>query len=127
MKLLTNVKEVKASIGVNYIMVVNQFLTMPLYWNCNHFVDKVGIQNIFKRVRYQEVLENIHFAGNTKQDKTDKGYKIRPIMNHLNESFQTIFSNQLEQSIDKHMTNFKGRCSMRQHMKMKLIKWGFNW
>ena len=121
MKLLTNVKEVKAPIpiGVNYIMVVNQFSTIPLYWNWNHFVGKVGIQNIF--------LEFIHFADNTKQDKTDKSYKIRPIMNHLNESFQTIFSNQPEQSIDEHMTNFKGHCSMRQHLKMKLIKRGFNW
>ena len=46
-------------------------------------------------LREQETkkLQNLHFAGNPKQDKTDKGYKIRPIIDHLNESFQAVFSN----------------------------------
>ena len=47
----------------------------------------VGIQNIFMRARYQDVLQNLHFADNTTQNKKDKGYKIKPIIDHLNESF----------------------------------------
>ena len=61
----------------------------------------------------------------TKQDKTDKIFKIRSITDHLNESFQAAFSNKPEQNIDEHMTKFK-RCSlMRQYLKIKPIKWGF--
>ena len=63
-------EEMKAFIGVNYIMAVNQLPNIPVYWNCNHFVGNVGIQNIFTRTRYEEVLQNLHFANNTKQDKT---------------------------------------------------------
>ena len=73
-----------------------------------YFVGNDGIQNIFARTRYQVVLQNDHFADNTKQDKTDKGDKIR-IIDHLNESFQAVFSNKSEQCIDEYMTKFKER------------------
>ena len=55
-----------------------------------------GIQNIVTRTRYQEVLQNLHFAENTKQDKTVKYYKIKPIIDRLNELFQAVFSNESE-------------------------------
>ena len=79
-----------------------------MYWDCDHFVGSVGIQNIFTRKRSQEVL-NLYFVDNSKQDKTDKGYNIRPIINRLNESFQAAFLNEAEQSFDEHMIKFKER------------------
>ena len=84
---LANVEEMKSYIGVNYIMAVNQLLRMSIYWDCYYFVGKVSIGNMFTRIRYQEVLQNLHFVDKTKQDKTDKGYKTKPIIDHLNESF----------------------------------------
>ena len=81
-----------------------------IYWDCNHFIGNVGIQYIFMRTRwYQEVLQNNHFSDNTQQGKTDKGYENRPIIDHLDESFQVVFSNEPEQSIDEHMAKLKGR------------------
>ena len=74
----------EALIGVNYVMAVNQLPSIKMYWDCDQFIGNVGIQNIFTRTRYQEVLHNLHFAHNTEQDKTDKGYKIRPIIDNLN-------------------------------------------
>ena len=72
----------KTFIGVNYIVAVNQLPSIPMYWDCDYFIGNVGIQNIFTRLRYQEVLQNLHFADNTKQNKTDKGH--RPIIGHFN-------------------------------------------
>ena len=45
----------------------------------------------------------------------------------MNESFQVVLLKKPEKSIDKHMTKFKRRSSMRQHLKMKPAKWGFKW
>ena len=59
-------------------------------------------------LREQVFLQNNHFAGNTKQGKTDKDHKIR-IINHLNESFQAVFSIEPEQCIDEYKTKFKVR------------------
>ena len=84
MNSLTNAKEMKAFIGVNDIVAVKQLSSIPMFLNCNHLVGNVGIQNIFMRTRYQEVLQNLHFADNTKQNKTRKGYKIRSIIYYLN-------------------------------------------
>ena len=71
---LTNAKGMKAFIGVNYIMAVNWLPSMPMYLDCDHFLGNVGIQNIFTRTRFQKDLGNRHFADNTKQGKTDKGF-----------------------------------------------------
>ena len=43
----------KGLIVVNYIMVVKQLLSIPIYWNGDHFVGKADIQNNFTRTRYR--------------------------------------------------------------------------
>ena len=87
-------------------MTLNQLPSIPVFWDCNYLVGNVVIQNISARTRYQVVLQNNHFADNTKQDKTDKGNKIR-IIDHLNKSFQPVFSSEREQFIDEYTTKFK--------------------
>ena len=47
-----------------------------MFWDCNHFVGNVGIQNTFARPRKQVVFPNNHFANNTEQSKTEKDHKI---------------------------------------------------
>ena len=91
MKFLTNAQEMKVLICVNYFMTGNQLPSIPMFWDCNHFVGNVGIQNIFARPRNQVVFQNNHFADNTKQNKkkTDKGQKLG-IIDHLNELFQAV-------------------------------------
>jgi len=80
---VSNIEEMKAFIGVNYFMALNPLPNIQLYWDGNHFIGNVGIQNIFTRSRFQEILQNLHFSDNSNQDESDKGYKIRPIINHL--------------------------------------------
>ena len=74
----------KFVIGYNYIMTEKKLPSIPKNWDCDHFVGNVAIQNIFARTRYQDILQKNLFVDNTKQDKTDKGCKIR-IIDHLNE------------------------------------------
>ena len=57
--------------------------------------------------------------------KTDKAFKIRPVIDHLNSKFSDVLSHDSEQSIDEHMMRFKGRSGMKQYIKSKPIKWGF--
>ena len=106
-------------------MAVNQLPSISMYWDCDHFIGNNEIQNIFTRGRHQEILQNLRFKDNSKQDQTDKGYKICPIIDQLNKLFQESYSNEPKQSNDDHMTKFKGCSSMRQYLKMKPIKWGF--
>ena len=70
-------------------------------------------------------MQNLHFSDNTKDDKSDKGYKVRSLINHFNQSFSECVSDDCTQSIDEHMVKFTGRSSMKQYVKNKPIKWGF--
>ena len=123
----TNAEEMKAFIGINYLMGINQLPSIKMYWDADVFIGNSGIQNVSTRQRFSDILANLHFTDNMKADKDDKGNKIRPIIDHLNNAFRDIYSDEPEQSIDEHMTKFKGRSSMKQYIKKKPIKWGFKW
>ena len=69
-------------------------------------IDKY-IRNILTRNRFLEILRDLHFANNQLDDKTDRGFTT--------------------QSIDEHMTKFKGKHSARQYSKKKPINWDFKW
>ena len=77
------------------------------------------------RNRFCEILQNLHFSDNTYDDKTDRGFKVRPVIDHLSKKFAELLSNDKEQSIDKHMVKFKGCSGMKQYIKSKPIQWGF--
>ena len=70
--------KMKAFIGANYMMTLNQLSSIQIYLDCDcnvGIVGKAGLQNIFTRTIYKENLKNLHFADSTKQDKTDKRLK----------------------------------------------------
>ena len=67
------------------------------------------LENVMTRLRFESILRNLHFADNNSADKTDRGYKMKPIIDHLNEAFQSALSNLENQSIDEHMAKFQGK------------------
>ena len=74
------------------------------------------------RSRFEDILQNLHFSDNTKDTKSDKGYKVRSLINHFNQSFSNSVSNDDSQGVDEHMVKFKGRSSMKQYLKSKPTK-----
>ena len=82
-------------------------------------------QNTMIQNRFCEILQNLHFADNTYDDKTDRGFKVKPVIDHLNKKSVEVLKNNKEQSIDEHMVKFEGRSDMKQYVKYKPIKWDF--
>ena len=67
---LTNAMEMKTLIGVNYTMALNQLPIISIYCDCIHFVGNVGIQNMFRKTRYQEVTKpSLCQQGKTRQNR----------------------------------------------------------
>ena len=58
-------------------------------------------------------------------NKTDKAFKMKPVIDHINSKFSEVLLNDSEQSIDEHMMKFNGRSGMNQYIKSKPIKGGF--
>ena len=91
---ITNSNEMKAFLGTNYVMAVNQLPNLSMYWERDHLTGNNGIEDIFTRGRYQGILQNLYFEdnSNSKQNQTDKDYQIHSIIDHLNKSFQESYS-----------------------------------
>ena len=84
-------------------MAINKLPTIAEYWRVDNLIGNDGIQNTMIRNRFCEILQNLHFADNRKDDKT--AFKMRPVIDHLNSKFYEVLSNDSEQSIDEHMVN----------------------
>ena len=91
-------------------------------FSCSECTGNKKIQNVMTRTRFQSILQNLQFSNNNNDGKIDKSYKIRPVIEHLNKVFAETLSNSPFQSVDEHMCKFKGRSSMKQYIKNKLIK-----
>ena len=93
-------------------MAINKLHTIAEYWRVDNLIGNDGIQNTMIRNRFCEILQNLHFADNRKDDKTDKAFKMRLVIDPLNSKFSEVLSNDSEQGTDDHMVNFKGRFGM---------------
>ena len=119
---VTNDVEMKAFLRMNRIMTINKLPSIEHYWS----TDNQGLMDVMTKSRFKlEILHKVNFSDNDTADSNDKGNKVRPLIDHLNEVFQNAMANSPSQSIDELMIKFKGRPSMKQYLKSKPNKWGF--
>ena len=87
----TNVKEMMAFLGINYMVSINQLPTVQSYCECGQFIQNEGIRNTMTRQRFNDILRNLHFSENAKSDKNGKGFKICPVIDISITVFQMLF------------------------------------
>ena len=117
----------KAFPGINFIMGSNKLPSLEGYWSTDKCIGNERIQNVMTRTRFQSILQNLHFSNNNSDNKTDKSYKICPVIKHPNKVFAENLWNSPFQSVDEHMCKFLGRSSMKQYIKNKSFKWDFKY
>ena len=66
---VTNAAEMKAFLGMNYVMGVNKLPTIHHFWESDDYVGNEGIRNVMTRQHFKEILQNIHFASNSNQTR----------------------------------------------------------
>ncbi|XP_050551667.1 piggyBac transposable element-derived protein 4-like [Spodoptera frugiperda] len=126
----TDIQEITAFIGMNYVMGYHVLPTIRSYWSTEPDMGVPYIARVMPLSRFEEIRRNLHFCDNASQPSPtsslfDRAYKIRLVMNHFNSSFQSAMNNTKTQAIDEHMVKFKGHNIMRQYMQNKPIKRGF--
>ena len=70
---MTNYDELKAFFGINYFMGISKLPSVASYWVVEQCIGNDGIKNVMTCQRFQDILQNLHFANNEKDDKSDKG------------------------------------------------------
>ena len=97
----TTIQDMRAFSGINYIMSITKLPTIKSSREYGQFIGNEGIRNVVARSRFDDILQKLHFSSNTKGDKSDKGYKVRSLINHFNQIFSNSVSNDDAQSIDQ--------------------------
>lgn len=76
------------------------------------------------RNRFELLLQNLHFVDNETADTTDRIYKIRSLIDTLNNSFRRYYSPKEEVCVDESQVPYRGRLIFRQYNKSKRHKYG---
>ena len=86
------------------------------------------VYNSIRLNRFETILRNLHFNDNFLNDNTDKLYKLRPIITHLNDNFREHGRLEEHISIDESMIPYYGKHYAKQYIKGKPIRFGYkNW
>ena len=70
---LTNHDKSKVFLKINYLMGINEFPSVANYWEVDHYIRNDGIKNVMPWQRFQDILQNLHFANNDQDDKRQNG------------------------------------------------------
>jgi DNA excision repair protein ERCC-6 len=97
------------------------------YWSED---DDLGVQLVkdaMSRNSFLEIKSNIHFQNNNlaNENKNDRGFKIRPLMDLVNKNFQkwSVFHENL--SVDEMIVRYYGNYPIKQFIKGKPIRFGY--
>lgn len=105
----TDPAEIKAFLGMNFVMSSHVLPNIGSYWHSDDGEGVPFVYNIMSRSRFEQIIQNLHFVDNEDQSQaTDKAYKIRPVVQHFNCSFQKAMNNSKKQTIGERVIKFKG-------------------
>lgn len=117
--------EIRQFIGILFFMSVFRYPNVRSYWGEYAFGT---VQITMSKNRFEQIRSNLHFNDNSKLPSKDSAdhdplYKIRPIVNHFNEKFQSVPMTQ-RLSVDEQMCATKMKTFLRQYLPDKPHKWG---
>ena len=117
------ITELQLFLGRILLMGIRSRPEIRDYWSTRESLSDPYISSKMSRDRFEEILARLHLAYNfLNRSDSDRLWKIRPMIDSLNESFQQAYHPTCEVSIDEGMVPFKGRIGFKQYMKNKPCK-----
>ena len=115
----------KAFLACLLYMGIVKLPSIRHHWKTSSLYSKTIISNVFSRDEFSLYLKFFHISNNEFDDKSDKLYKLRPVILTLNGKYKRFFQPGPEITIDEKMIKFHGRSKFKQFLKDKPTKWGF--
>lgn len=122
--------EIKAYIGMLIQMGIHKLPCIEDYWSSDPALCVPEVAETMTLQRFQKISNYLHINDNEQMPRRgdanfDKLYKIRPLLDQINQKCQNNANNTKSQSIDESMVKFKGRSALKQYLPMKPIKRGY--
>jgi hypothetical protein len=124
------VEELKAFFGLRITMEMLVYKSRyEKYWNQQSekwLTHTPGFAEVMPKHRFLAIWSFLHAVDEEDEniDKSDKIYKVRPILNHLLQQFQKYYVPEEEMALDEGMIPTKNRLAIKQYLKDKPVKWG---
>ena len=120
----TSAEEMMIVMECILVMCYNRVAAMHMYWSTKKSLGNSAISDGISRNRFQKIFSKLYFSDPNKPQDATKTYFLDKILTCLKSNFINTRSDSTYQSIDKSMTKFKGRSSLKQYMLLKPIKRG---
>jgi len=125
----TDITEIKQFLGLTLLMGLVHKPSVASYWWLDGVLQTPVFGTVMKRNRFQLLLRFVHFNNNSHlpavvQPTTDRLYKVRPLLAHLFEKFQSIYGIQQDVSVDESLLLWKGRLVFKQYLPLKCSRFG---
>lgn len=125
--------EFKCFIGCKILMSIHILPEIEMYWSTDQFINgNQTIQSAFSLNRFLSIdrylhcVNNLDFKDINQRDiQFDCLYKVRTILDVVNQNCKRNFVRVQFLTIDETMVPYKGRNRMKIYMKNKPCKWGF--
>ena len=85
----TTSSEMRAFVGVNILMGIDQKPELSHYWSTDDFLGNAGIRRVFPRDRFESLCRYLHLNDSAQQPARDEPgydplYKVRPLVDMCN-------------------------------------------
>ena len=114
----------KAFVGLLIIMGILQLPCLEMYWQIDSDLLRTpGISSIMSRVQFEQIWWFLHLADNS-QDKTDKLYKVRYLVDLVTKQFKDKYTLHQPVTIDEAMIPYKGQLAFQTMHEKQTYKMG---
>ena len=121
---LVTTEEMKAVLAVIINMGVMHCPERASYWKTSWESYIPFFHDVLPRNRFEEIFWMLHLQEDTTSTRLRRIDKVKPLLDQLLTTFQSVFYPGREISVDETMVGFKGRVGFRQYCPLKPIKWG---
>ena len=118
------VQELKRCLGLSFVTGYLKKPTLQMYWALDCVEATPYFNHTMARNRFQSIYSNLHFNDNSLDDKTDRLYKVRPVLDYLVGKFKELYQPGENICVDEAMIPWRGRLSFKVYSPLKPSKYG---
>ena len=112
--------------GILLLSGYNKLPQRKMYWETRTDSNNFLVRHAMNRNKFEKIHKHLHFNDNSKLNACDKLYKVRPLLDHLNDKFCLYVQPMGNHfSLDEAMEPYFGHHGIKQFIRGKPIRYGF--
>ena len=121
--------DMKQFLAIVLLMGIVHLPSIEMYWTTKILFNVPVFNLLMTRNTFQLILKFLHFHDNSNlpardDPNYDRLYKIRPVIDHLFEKFQSVYEPRRSICVDESLLLWKGRLLFRQYIPLKRAQFG---